>query len=111
MKKVYIFLVVSLIALSCRKEGLSKDTGNLEITIPTPYQVSWEYAIFNEEQFLLFLNFENALPLRSGRSFTGLINEKGLKEGAYGLHIYSNSTAHKRSFSIVAGKVTKLKIP
>jgi hypothetical protein len=108
----YIIVVILFFFLSgCRKEGLSKDTGNLEITIPTPYQVSWEYAIFNGEQFLLFLNYEYAIPIRSGRSFTGLINEKGLKEGAYGLHIYSNSTAHKRSFSIEAGKVTKLKIP
>lgn len=109
--KYLIAVTFFLLFCGCRKEGLSKDTGNLEIIIPTPYQVSWEYAIFNEEQFLLFLNYENALPLRSGRSFTGLINEKGLKEGAYGLHIYSNSTAHKRSFSIEAGKVTKLKIP
>ncbi len=111
MKKVYIFLVVSLIALSCRKEGLSKDTGNVEITIPAAYQVTWDYYLYTYEEFQNYINAEPSIATRSGRSFTGLINEKGLKEGIYGIHIFQNGTGYQRSFSIEAGKVTKLDVP
>jgi hypothetical protein len=109
--KYKIVVILFFFLSGCRKEGLSKDTGNVEITTPAAYQVTWDYYLYTYEEFQHYINAEPSIATRSGRSFTGLINEKGLKEGVYGIHVFQNGTGYQRNFSIEAGKVTKLNVP
>lgn len=104
-------IIFLLVFWGCRKEGLSKDTGNVEITTPAAYQVTWDYYLYTYEEFQHYINAEPSIATRSGHSFTGLINEKGLKEGVYSIHIFQNGTGYQRTFSIEARKVTKLDVP
>jgi len=106
--KIYLLLLLLLFSVSCKKEGLSKDTGNLEITVPAG---SWTYAIYAEDQFNRYLNFESAYTVRGGNSQNGKINEKELLKGNYGIHFYQNGTGYTRAFQIVANKINKFTMP
>jgi hypothetical protein len=106
--KTYFLLLIAILVVSCQKEGLSKDTGNVEITLPA---VSWTYQIYTEEQFNRLLNYESAFAMRSGLSQIGKISEKELLKGNYGIHFYQNGTGYKRVFQVVANKVNKFTMP
>lgn len=103
------FLLVALNLASCKKaDGLSKDTGNLEISVPGIY--SWSYKIYIESEFRHFQNFEPAIPFREGVA-TKIIIEKELLRGNYGIHFFQNGTGHQKAFQIVPNKVNKYTMP
>ena len=104
-----IFLLVGLSFASCKKaDGLSRDTGNIEIAVPGTY--SWSYKIYSEEEFRHFQNFEPAIPLREGVA-TGHIIEKELLRGNYGIHFSQSGTGYQKAFQVIPNKVNKYTMP
>lgn len=108
MKTYYLLFFVLLISFGCKKEGLSKDTGNVEITVPD--WTSWMYSIYTEDQFLRLLDFQTAYPIRTGTAY-GKIAEKELLKGNYGVMFYRDGTGYKKAFQVIAGKVNKYTMP
>jgi hypothetical protein len=110
--KQYLLLLFVLFVTSCKKEGLSKTTGNIEIAVPSGDWVpQWEYSIYTGEQFNLFLDYKTSYPIRWGFSHIGKISEKELPAGTYGIHFYQNGTGYKKIFSVAANKVNKISLP
>jgi len=99
----------------CRKEGLSRDTGNLEINFrwgdgsPRSFR---SYFIYEKEQYYNWLQNELAIPYRSGGSGIGKIVETGLPKGDYGIVIWIDDTwrAHQLQY-VAADKVTRINMP
>jgi len=107
MRTCFVLLLLCL-AVACKKEGLSRDTGNLEITVPGgEWTPQWTYAIYTEQQFSRFLDYQESHAIRSGFSHLGKIKETGLEKGNYGIHFYQNGTGYKRAFQLAANKVNK----
>lgn len=113
MKVYFISLLFCFtLASSCKKEGLSKSTGNIEIEVPSGNGMSqWQYEIYTETQFAFFLDYLPATAIRSGFSHIGIIEETGLLQGQYGIYFYQNGTGYKRTFIITANKNSKLVMP
>lgn len=112
-KTLLLLLLISVFMVMCKKEGLSKTTGNLELTLPWgDNYTAWTYYIYTESQYNLFLQYQPAVSIRNGISKAkGIVNQKELPAGLYGIHFYSNGTGYKRSFYIYSNKVNKYTLP
>jgi hypothetical protein len=116
--KYFIFislLLVISVTIGCKKEGLSKDTGNLEVSFqwgdgtPRPYI---RYSIYSEEQYYQWIQNLVATPYRSGGSGVGVISEKSLPKGNYGIVIWIDETWRSQKIEYVASnKVNKFFFP
>jgi len=115
MKHVIVLLAVFIVISGCRKEGLSRDTGNLEITFkwgdgsPRPFR---SYIIYEKEQYYSWLQNAPAIPYRTGGGGVGRISEKGLPKGDYGIVIWIDDTWRANQLQYVAAnKVTQVAMP
>jgi hypothetical protein len=107
MKKYLIILLV-LFSFACKKEeGLSKDTGNLEIKFQSVYFIDG-YDIYTEEQYYRFVNFQWPFTPYRSNLYTNLkLVEKGLPEGSYGIYMWVNGTHYQQLFYVGGNKVNK----
>ena len=115
MKYLLGLIILLNVTTGCRKEGLSKDTGNLEITFkwgdgsPRDFR---SYVIYDKEQYYHWLQNDLAVPYRTGGSGTGKIIITGLPKDDYGIVIWIDDTwrAHQLQY-IQANKVTRITMP
>jgi hypothetical protein len=115
MKCILLLLAFLTTISACRKEGLSKDTGNLEITFRWGNGSAREfrsYFIYDKEQYYNWLQNAGAIPYRTGGAGAGTIVEKGLPKGDYGIVIWIDDTWRANQLQYVAGnRVTKITMP
>ncbi len=114
MRTLLFSLCLFCTFISCKKEveGLSPETGNLEIyakdaPIGIPY-----YAVYTEEQYYLFLSNRGGVPIMDGpaeKHKATLL--KGLQKGYYGIHIYGEGKRYHKPISIVPNQVNKVSFP
>jgi hypothetical protein len=115
MKYLLGLMILLIVTTGCRKEGLSRDTGNLEITFrwgdDSPRGFS-SYVIYDKEQYYNWLQNDLATPYRTGGSGIGKIIEKGLPKGDYGIVIWIDDTwrAHQLQY-VGANEVTRINMP
>lgn len=108
--KTCAFCILLFFMFSCKKEGLSKDTGNLEITINNTNMRAYE--IYTEEQYYRFINYQWPFTsYRAGAADVRKIVEKGLPKGSYGIFVFGNGDGYKKLIYIAANKVNKITMP
>jgi hypothetical protein len=114
MKRILFQIIASVIILSsCKKEGLSKNTGNVEITVPggPDFYEQWHYEIFTEEQYDKYINALPYFALREGNSKNGKIYETGILQGNYVLKTMPVRGGRViKHFQVVANKINKYSI-
>ncbi len=95
MYKIYILLICSSIFWGCKKDGLSRKTGNIEITIINCDNVS--IKLYTEYQFNNYLNSKPSVTYRElgdGTTITKIENNtytctlKEIPAGVYGCKLY-----------------------
>lgn len=115
MKILFKLIIAILLLSSCKKEGLSKDTGNVEVTVPKDgdYYTFWTYETFTEEQYIRYTSALSYFILRHGSSDKGKIYETGLFKGNYVLRARREPGAgiFLKYFQITPKNVTKLTLP
>lgn len=99
----------------CRKEGLSKSTGNIEISIPSNERSS--LTLYTELQFDNFLNFRPSTFYKESPDDTYIKNGReicvfrGIPAGNYGYHLYwwvdNNVRVIKKSIVVLNKKTVK----
>jgi uncharacterized protein (DUF2141 family) len=120
MKTIFIiFSALMILVSSCRKEGLSKKTGNLEISVGG--KNTGLATLFTESEFN---NFKNAKPYlifkeSSGSSITEnktTFTFNGVPSGVYAMRIYWSSfygnnpptNVEEKTIIIEAKKINKI---
>jgi len=113
MKTAFVFLAAAVLLVSCRKEGLSKDTGNLEVTVTKNLYGFYQYRVYTEDQYYKLQTGQLAVPLFKGD--IGADNKFSVKEmekGYYAVYLIGsggwNST---KVLYIKAKKTNKLEMP
>ena len=109
MKKLTFLFLLSLILISCKKDGLSLETGNLEINTEN-LSTALNYSIYTEDQWYRYLSNELSVPIFNGvasKKFT----IKGLQKGYYGVRIYGGGNHWDKAVSIIPNRVNKLSFP
>jgi hypothetical protein len=105
--KTRLLLLLLLFSFACKKEGLSKDTGNLEIRFETVYAIDG-YNLYTEEQYYRFLNYQWPFtPYRSNLYTAGKIEEKELPKGSYGIFMWRDGKSYQKLFYISGNKVNR----
>lgn len=115
MRQLFQLLLIASLISSCQKEeGLSKNTGNLEIktTLPTVYQIG-EYLIYTKAEYNNYLE-NGSYPnyIRMGNPGKNSVSEKGLEAGIYILKakIYFYNYSCIKEFEIEKRKSTSIVI-
>ena len=107
-----IFCFVNMISSCKKEEGLSADTGNLEITCSSLPISSIRYSIYTEEQYYLYKSNQFSVPLFEGvGSKNNPISVKALQKGYYGVRVYGEGQAWDKPISIIPNKVNKITFP
>lgn len=113
----YTILLLTCITLTgwgCKKdkEGLSAVTGNLEIDTKALSNGASDYNIYTEDQYILFLSNQFAVPFFKGNIGNGYITTiKGLRYGNYGIRVYGGGSGWHKPISIVPNKMNKIAFP
>jgi hypothetical protein len=107
MKK-YLILLLLPFFITCKKEGLSGNTGNLEIHFNSVSVIDG-YDLYTEEQYSRFINYEWPFtPYRSSLYTEKKIEERGLPEGSYGIYMWVDGRHYQQLFYISDNKVNRL---
>lgn len=113
-KQTVYLLCIILVVCACKKEeGLSSETGNLEVTLnfPTGTGEYLYYSVYTEEQYyILYNNLGISTPIFKGLTAPDF-KIKGLQKGYYGVKIYGNGNFLLKPVSIIPNKVNKISFP
>lgn len=92
MKSFLILLLSAFLFSSCEKdEGLSDDTGNLEVVIPNNSIGFDNYQVFTEEQYYKYrLQPSSAVALFSGGIPGNSFTITNMGKGYYGVRVWGN---------------------
>lgn len=113
MRFFFLSVVLVLIITSCKKEeGLSGETGNLEITKDkTLVGYPMYYELYTEEQYYLYLANQFALPIKMESTSAATFSIKGLLKGNYGIRLCYNGDRWQKWVTVAPNKVNKYYIP
>jgi hypothetical protein len=112
MKLIAVLISCVFLISSCRKEGLSKDTGNLEISFHYMDNSFRYYFIYDKEQYYKWYVGESAIPYRQGGPGRDKIVETSIPKGDYGIVILIDNVYRTSKLQyIAANKVTKINMP
>ena len=114
MRLIIVIIIGSFLLISCKKEGLSETTGNLEVL----YDISGanlrsykEYKIFSEENYNRFRDFKPYDIYIQKSLGKGNIIEKGIHEGQYYIIIsIDNNWEIRKGFYITARKTNTVSV-
>ncbi len=111
--KINIFIIAALFTIfcSCRKEGLSKTTGNLEVVIKE--RALFQLKLLTELEFnsynngnIFYATIKEWISENKRKDGTYIYTTSGLPSGFYGLIIiYPNGPILKKSIYIVPKKI------
>jgi hypothetical protein len=113
MRTFCLSAVLILLIAGCKKEqGLSSETGNLDITKDKSLVgYPMYYDLYTEQQNYLYLSNRTALPIQTGNSSAATFSIKGLLKGYYGIRLYYNGDHWQKWVTVVPNKVNKYSIP
>jgi hypothetical protein len=112
MRKLHFIFFLLPLLVGCKKEGLSPETGNLEINCSSLPISNVNYSIYTEDQYYLYISNQFSLPIFEGvASKNNTTTIKGLQRGYYGVRVYGEGSAWIKPISIIPNKVNKISFP
>ena len=113
MRNILLLIVLFFSISRCKKEeGLSKETGNLEITKDKSLVgYPMYYELYTEEQYYLYLSNQFALPIKTESTSAATFSIKGLLNGNYGIRLSYNGDHWQKWVIVTPDKVNKYSLP
>jgi hypothetical protein len=112
MRFCFLFIFLFFF-IGCKKEeGLSSETGNLEITKDKSLVgYPMYYELYTEEQYYLYLSNQFALPIKRESTSGATFTIKGLLKGNYGVRLAYDGSRWQKWVVVAPNKINKYTLP